>query len=212
MILVYIDNSEGQVKKASYEAAGYGVALAEKMGSEAVGVCVGNVADDALNALGEYGLSRILNVKDENLNYFDSLVHAKAVTKAVESTGAEVVVLSHNYNGKALSARLSARLKAGLVAGAIELPDLNTGFLVKKSVFSGKAFANYELKTDKKVISVNPNAFGLHKKGGTATIEAFDAGISADDIKVKVLSVDKVPVRFLMLIGDHITNMLDKQV
>lgn len=192
MVLIYIDNSEGQVKKASYEAAGYGVALAEKMGTEAVGVCVGNVADDALSPLGEYGLSRILNVKDESLNYFDSKVHAKAVTKAVESTGAKVVVLSHNYNGKALSARLSARLKAGLVAGAIELPDLNTGFLVKKSVFSGKAFANYDLKTDKKVISVNPNAFGLHKKGGSATVEAFDAGISADDVQVKVLSVNKV--------------------
>jgi len=119
MILVYIDNSEGQIKKASYEVAGYGVALAEKMGTEAVGICVGNVADDALSALGEYGLSKILNVKNEQLNYFDSQIHTKAVAKAVESLGAEVVVLSHNYNGKALSARLSARLKAGLVAGAI---------------------------------------------------------------------------------------------
>lgn len=192
MVLVYIDNSEGQLKKASYEAAGYGVALAEQMGTDAVGVCVGNVADDVLSTLGEYGLSRILNVKNEGLNYFDSQIQTKAVAKAVEFLGAEVVVMSHNYNGKALSARLSARLKAGLVAGAIKLPDTNNGFLVKKSVFSGKAFANYALNTDKKVISVNPNAFGLHKKGGTATIETFDAGISGEEAKVKVLSVDKV--------------------
>jgi len=39
---------------------------------------------------------------------------------------------------------------------------------------------------------VNPNAFGLHKKGGAATVETFDAGINGEEAKVKVLSVEKV--------------------
>jgi len=191
MILIYIDNSEGQVKKASLEAASYGVALAKQMGKSATGICVGNVADDALQILGEYGLEKILNVKADYLNNFDSGSHTKAIAKAVAHTGAEVVVLSHNYNGKALSARLSANLKAGLVAGATELPNTEGGFTIKKSVFSGKAFANFSINTDKKIVSINPNAFGLHKNDVTLSVEAFDAGLSDADVKVKVISVEK---------------------
>jgi len=191
MILIYIDNSEGKVKKASLEAVSYGLALAKQSGKDAVGICVGNVADDALQILGEYGLEKVLNVKADYLNGFDSGAYTKAVAKAAEQTNAEVIVLSHNYNGKALSARLSAKLKAGLIAGATELPNTDGGFTVKKSVFSGKAFANFSINTNQKIVSINPNAFGLHKNEASLTIEAFDAGISEADVKVKVISVEK---------------------
>jgi len=191
MILIYIDNSEGKVKKASLEAVSYGLALAKQMGKNATGICVGNVVDDALQILGEYGLEKVLNVKAEYLNNFDSGANTKAISKAVSHTNADVVVLSHNYNGKALSARLSANLKAGLIAGATELPSTDGGFTIKKSVFSGKAFANFSVNTDKKIISINPNAFGLHKNEANLTVEAFDAGLTEADVKVKVLSVEK---------------------
>jgi len=191
-VLVYIDNSEGQIKKASFEAASYGAALAEKMGKDAIGICVGNVDDAQLSALGANGLSKILNVKDERLSNFESGVTTKIVATAAEQVGAEVVVISHNYNGKALSSRLSARMKAGLIAGATELPNIDNGFSIQKSVFSGKANAHYVINTDKKIISVNPNSFGVKKANGTAAVEAFAAEINDADLKVKVVSVNKV--------------------
>jgi electron transfer flavoprotein alpha subunit len=93
-------------------------------------------------------------------------------------------------DGKAIAPRLSARLKAGLVAGAISLPDTANGFVVKKNVFSGKAFANVTVKTDIKIISVNPNAFQVKETGGNA--EVVEAKITVDAPKVKVKSVNKV--------------------
>lgn len=191
-VLVYIDNSEGQIKKASFEAVSYGAAIAQKMGKDAIGICVGNVDDAQLTALGANGLSKVLNVKDERLSNFESGVTTKIVAAAVEQTGAEVIVVSHNYNGKALSSRLSARMKAGLIAGATELPNIEDGFSIQKSVFSGKANAHYVINTDKKIISLNPNSFGVTKGDGTATVEAFAAEINDADLKVKVVSVNKV--------------------
>ncbi len=49
-------------------------------------------------------------------------------------------------DGRAIAPRLSARLKAGLVSGAVSLPDISNGFVVKKNVFSGKAFANVAIQ------------------------------------------------------------------
>jgi len=191
-VLVYIDSSEGQIKKASFEAASYGSALAQKMGKDAIGICVGNVDDAQLSALGANGLTKVLNAKDERLNHFESSIVTKLVAAAAEQTGADVVVISHNYNGKALSSRLSARMKAGLIAGATELPNIDNDFSISKSVFSGKATAHYVINTDKKIISVNPNAFGVTKGEGSATVEAFAAEINDVDLKVKVVSVNKV--------------------
>jgi electron transfer flavoprotein alpha subunit len=70
-------------------------------------------------------------------------------------------VFSHNQTGKAVSARVAARLKAGIVSGASALPDTSNGFVVRKTVFSGKAFANVSINSPIKVISLNPTATKL---------------------------------------------------
>jgi electron transfer flavoprotein alpha subunit len=108
----------------------------------------------------------------------------------VEASGATVVVFSNNTDGKAIAPRLSARLKAGLVAGAIALPDTSSGFVVKKSVFSGKAFANIAVNTPIKIISLNPNSYPVKAGEGSAEVVALDAAI--DTPKIKITAVNKV--------------------
>ncbi len=92
-------------------------------------------------------------------------------------------------DGKAIAPRLSARLKAGLVSGAVALPDTSNGFVVKKNVFSGKAFANISVSTPVKIISLNANAYKISEGSGTAEVAAFSATVDAP--KVKVTSTSK---------------------
>jgi electron transfer flavoprotein alpha subunit len=76
------------------------------------------------------------------LNHFDSQVFANVLAQVAETTGSKLIVFSNNVDGKAVAPRLSARLKAALVSGAVALPEISEGFVVRKNVFSGKAFAN----------------------------------------------------------------------
>ena len=188
-VLVFINHANGSVKKASLEAVSYAKALADKMGGkDVVGLALGDINSAALADLGNYGASKVLHVADSLFNNFDATAYTKALAEAAQATAAEVVVLMHNSTGKSIAPRLSVRLKAGLVAGAIELPNLNGGFVVRKSVVSGKGFANYSIDTATKIISVNPNAFAAIKNGGgDASVEAFSSSVSAADFKVKVL-------------------------
>ena len=82
-----------------------------------------------------------------------------SLPSVADSSGATVIVLSHTNTGRAIAPGLSARLKAGLVTGATALPDTSNGFLVKKNVFSGKAFCTVSIKTAIKIISLNPNVY-----------------------------------------------------
>jgi electron transfer flavoprotein alpha subunit len=188
-VLIFIDQSEGHVKKASLEALSYGAAVAAQLGTTAEGVALGATSDD-LAALGKYGVKKIHHIKNDILNHFDAQVYTKVIAQAVTASGATVVVFSNNTDGKAIAPRLSARLKAGLVAGAVALPDTSSGFDVKKNVFSGKAFAHISLTTAVKIIALNPNSYQVKTGEGTAEVVALDATV--DTPKVKVTSVNKV--------------------
>lgn len=188
-ILVFIDQAEGQIKKSSYEVASYGAKIAEMTGGEAVGIILGSSNED-LSSLGKYGLKKILWDKNPALDQVDSENYTKAIAAAVEMVNAEVVVFSNNFNGKAIAPRLSVKLKAGLVSGANALPETSNGFVIRKNVFSGKAFANVAIKTSKKIISLNANAYKANVSEGSASVEEVNLNASASKITVK--EVNKV--------------------
>jgi len=150
---------------------------------------LGSVNDD-LTALGKYGLKKIHTVKNEALNNFDDEVFTYIIAEAAKNTGANVIVFSNNFNGKSIAPRLSVRLKAGLVSGAVALPETTDGFVVKKSVFSGKAFANVSIKTDIKIISLNANSYKIIESAGSA--EVAELQVEIPQAKVKIKEVKKV--------------------
>jgi len=188
-VLVFIDQSEGHIKKSSFEAANYGAKVAAQSGIAAEGIVFGNVTDD-LASLGKYGLKKVYTVKNDTLDHLDAQVFCNIMAQAVTATGATVVVFSNNLNGKSIAPRLSAKLKAGLVSGAIALPDISNGFVVKKNVFSGKAFANIAVSTAVKIIALSPNSFNITTADGIAEVTAFSATVDAP--KVTVTAVNKI--------------------
>jgi electron transfer flavoprotein alpha subunit len=188
-VLIFLDQSDNAIKKTTPEVMSYGARLAAQLGTTAEGVLLGTIGED-IASLGKYGVTKIHHVPDAALNHPDGQVYTKIIAKIAEAIGAKVIIFSNNLHGKAIAPRLSARLKAGLVAGAIALPDTSGGFTVKKTVFSGKAFANVSVNTDMKIISVNPNSFQADAAGGTAEVVPFS--IVADAPKTKVISVNKI--------------------
>ena len=186
-VLIFIDHSEGHVKKTSLEALSYGAKVAEQLGTTAEGILLGTLSNDSdLSALGKYGVKKIHQAASDGLNHLDAQIFAKIVSEVVVATGATVLIFSNNLSGKAIAPRVAARLKGGLVAGAVALPDTSNGFVVKKNVFSGKAFANIGLSTPIKVISLNPNSYAV--KAGEGTAEIVNLSIPSDAPKVKVVS------------------------
>jgi electron transfer flavoprotein alpha subunit len=188
-VLIFIDHADGHIKKASYEVLTYGADLAKQLGVAAEGLLLGSVSDD-LTALGKYGISKVHQVNNDALNHLDAQVYAKVIAEATTTAGADVIVFSHNQTGKAVAPRVAAGLKAGIAAGAVALPDTANGFTVKKSVFSGKAFANVSITSAIKIVSLNPNSYKTVAGEGTAVIDQLN--IAVPESKIKITSVNKV--------------------
>lgn len=187
-VLIFIDIADGHVKKSSLEALTYGAKVAEQLGTTSEGVVLGSVTDD-LSALGKYGVKKIHQVAGDSLNHLDAQLYTKVIAQVATASAAKVIVFSNNVTGKSIAPRLSVRLKAGLISGAVALPDTSNGFVVRKNVFSGKAFANISVNTDVKIIALSPNAYQTIATDGTAEVATFNATV--DTPKVKVTSITK---------------------
>ena len=189
MVLVFLDQADGHIKKSSFEAANYAAKVASLTGKTAEAVLLGTVTDD-LASLGKYGIKKVNTVANATLNNLDAQVFCKIIAEVAGKTAADVIVFSNNTAGKAIAPRLSVRLKAGLVSGAVALPDMGNGFVVKKTVFSGKAFANIGVTTAIKIIALNPNSFNIEM--GDAVAEVAPIDVIIDAVKVEVKAVNKV--------------------
>jgi electron transfer flavoprotein alpha subunit len=188
MVLVYIDHQDNQIKKSTLEAISYGAAVAAQLGTEVHGLLLGTVTED-LSTLGQYNLKNIYQISDASLSNFDAQVFVKTIAAAATKVGATTLIFSHNQTGKAVCAGVSALLKAGLVSGAIALPKTDAGFVVKKSVFSGKAFANVSISTAVKIIAISPNSYKI--EGGasaTVTITPLDIPVTAGHVKITAVN------------------------
>jgi electron transfer flavoprotein alpha subunit len=185
MVLVFVENNNGQFKKASFEAIQY----ASKINENVTAIVLGEAQN--LEILGNYGAKKVLHCNDQRLNNFDAKAFSNAVIQAAEKENAEVIIFSNSVTSKAVAPQVAAKLKAGLVVGAIELPKTEIGFTVKKNVFAGKAFATVSILTPKKVIALTPNSFPISKTENTSSVENFNVTFSEKDFSVKVKAVNK---------------------
>jgi electron transfer flavoprotein alpha subunit len=82
-------------------------------------------------------------------------------------------------------------MEAGYVPNVIELPSSTAPFKIKSNVFSNKAFARSEITTEKKLIGLAKNAFGIIENETSSIQENFSPVISGDNLHTKVTSVEK---------------------
>ncbi|GGG92706.1 electron transfer flavoprotein subunit alpha [Parapedobacter pyrenivorans] len=189
-VLVYAESTDGKFKKSVFEVVSYAKAIADAVGTSVTAISIGNVAAADLASLGNYGASTVLHVASEQLKQFVNQAYASVIAAAAQHSGADLVVISNSFSGKGLAPRVAAKLEAGLADGAVELPQINGGAMtVKKTAFSGKAFAITELTSAKKVVALNPNAFEVRETGGSAQVEAFSPDIPATDLTTVIQDI-----------------------
>jgi len=197
-VLAFTENWDGKFKKISYELVSYAHQLASQMGTHVVALSIGNVSDDELKKLGHFGASKIVKVEDSRLNVLINKAFATIIAEVAEKESADVVVLSHNYTGKALAPRVAVRLKAGVASGVNALPDSLDPFVVKKSVFTGKAIGHITIHSPKKVLTLFPNSVETHEADMNAVIEACQHQLTDAHFATKVLDVKKVTDKVIL--------------
>lgn len=188
MVLVFVETENCKVRKAALEAVYYGYLTAQKLGTSCQALLLGN-AEDA-TALGLYGATLVHQSDSISFNFFDNQVYSAAIAQAAKKLEASVVILSHSSNGKSLIGNIAYLLDAGSVSAAVDIPETDKGFSVRKGVYSSKALVNIEINTAIKVVSVLGNSLQISVVGSNAEVQPIALDVLQPGIKV--LSVDKL--------------------
>jgi len=168
------------------------------VGTTVTAISIGKVSEDALKSLGNYGANKILNLADEKYNSLDNKAVSSAVSLAAKEEDAKVVLFAQTNLGKAIAPRVSIKLNAGLVSGVTALPVSYDPFIVKKKVFTGKAFANVKFDTDVKVITLSQNSYELVETENNVVIEAFNPMVDDSYFTTTVMETNKVTGKVLL--------------
>jgi electron transfer flavoprotein alpha subunit len=205
-ILVYIEQAEGAIKKTSLEAVSYARALADSEGTGVTAVALGTIDSGQLAKVGSAGADSVLHVNNEKLNSGVIQAHANAVAQAFKKVDAKTLVLAKSSLGDAVAARLAIKLNAGLVSNVTDLPDTTSGYKVKRSIYTGKAFAETTITTENKILAVKKNAVDLKIDGGDANVENFEVELSDADFSAKITSTDQATGDILLPEADIVVS------
>ncbi|MBO3696896.1 electron transfer flavoprotein subunit alpha/FixB family protein [Roseivirga sp. E12] len=200
-VLVFIETEDGKIKKSSREAISYGAAL-----GDVTALALGTVNADELATAGQNGASKVLHVADERLNAGLIQPYAAAIAAAASEAGADVIVTAKSSLADAVVGRVSMKLGASLVSNVVSLPDTSNGFQVKRSIYTGKAFANVNMTTDKKVLAIKKNAVEIKEDGGAASVEAFSVSLDDSLFGTKITSTEKAEGDVLLPEADIVVS------
>jgi electron transfer flavoprotein alpha subunit len=193
-VLVFVESAEGKIKKTSLEAVAYAHAMAQGV----TAIALGNVEKSELESLGKIGAQKVLHADDAKLNEGIIQVYASVLTKALQDEGADVLVLANSSLGTPVAARVAARIGASLASNVVEVPNTSSGFTVKRSIYTGKAFMHVELKNQKKVIGIRKNAAVVKEVGSSVQVTPYATALSDADFSVKIISSEKATGEVLL--------------
>lgn len=185
--LVFVEVAEGKIRKSSLEAVCY----AEAMGGSVTAIVLGSADAAEVQSLGKYGATKVLHAADSKLDKGIIQVYASVLTKAMQDESADVLVLANSSLSTPVAAKVAVKAGASFASNVVDLPNTSSGFVVKRSIYTGKAFSIVELKNAKKVIVIKKNAAEIKESGGTAEVVNYAVTLSEADFNTTILSSEK---------------------
>lgn len=192
-ILTIAEQRDGSLKKISLEVLAIARELADASGGSVASVVIGAGVAGLAETLGHHGADKVFVAEDDALSLYSTEGYAQAVVKAVEASGADVVLGGHTAMGRDVAARVAGQLDTGMATDctAVENGDR---LVFTRPVYSGKAYEQVSIpEANPQMATIRPNTYKPldADSGRSAESVSVDLGLDAGSLKSKVTEVRK---------------------
>ena len=202
-VLVFADNSEGIFKKTACEVVSYGKQVAKQSNTNLVVLTI-NAEDVSL--LSSYGADKIIKINDGKLSAFSAKGYASCIQQVADSENANIIIVDSSNDGLYLAPLLAVKLKAGYAANTVSLPVSLDPFSVKRKAFSSKGFNFSQLNTERKLIGLAKNSFGLVEESVESDVSNFSPQFIDSDFSIKSVSIEKTTGKVTIADADIVVS------
>jgi len=174
--LVFIEQREGKIRKASLEA----LSLARRLsGGPVAAVLPGKGVTALAKDLGPYGAGVVYVADREELALYGNKGYVGALDAAAAKEAPDAVLIAATAMGKDVAPRFAARRDVSVLADVMELRLEGERLVGSRPVYSGKARAEVDCGAAKlQVATTRPNVFPAEARAAAPAprVEALDLG------------------------------------
>jgi len=187
MILVYIEEREGKVKKYSLEALSEAKRRADELKTDTCAVLLGHDIEGLAAELFPYGASKVYILDNPLLGRYSPSGFTVALASLIEETAPHAVFFAASSLGRDLAPRLAGRLGVGLASDCIKIEVEADKIQVVRPIFAGKILATLSFRSSPVMATLRPNIFPLMESTqGSGEVVRKDVVAGEDDIKDQV--------------------------
>lgn len=195
-IFVFVEQRDGQVLHVGLELLGEATRLLSRPDQRVVGILLGCGQDNLAEELLSHGADEVLSVNSPYLAEYSTEPYTKAMNHIIREYAPDIVLFGATSTGRDLAPRVAGRVHTGLTADCTSLAiDEETKLLLMtRPAFGGNIMATIVCAEYRpQMATVRPGIMlALEKKENPkGKITAVDVPLSAEDMTVEVLSVEK---------------------
>ncbi|MFH1226576.1 MAG: electron transfer flavoprotein subunit alpha/FixB family protein [Planctomycetota bacterium] len=182
-ILVFIEVSNGAIKKLSLEAVSEAKRQADKIQSEVIGLLVGYQIEGLAKGVGAYGASKVFVVDGKDFQAYTTAAYTKALNQAITKVNPLAVFMSATPVGKDLGGSVASAFQSSAAQDCIGI-SYEGNFIVRRPVYAGKAIVTIKINKSPAVITLRPKMFPASAgpdDSKSPVVEKLDVALGADD-------------------------------
>ena len=190
-VWIVAEQRDGILRKVSFEIAGAARKLADELGEEVCAVLVGSGVEGLAQVLGKYGVDNIFVADDAVFEDYTTDAYSAAVAKLVKENDVSILLLASSVQGKDLSSRLVGKLATGMASDCTDIKILDGKMVAERPMYAGKIFAEVVVDSYPQMAALRPNVFATVENAKAGEVVKFDAGITVDELKTRVLETQE---------------------
>jgi electron transfer flavoprotein alpha subunit len=183
-IFVVLEERDGKVSRASWEALAAGQHLAGKSNEPVTAVVLGANTDATAAEAAAKAVARVIRIGHALLEHYTPDAYVAALHRLIQRENPAQVVFPHTYQVRDFAPALAARLGQVLISDVVAIGD---GPVFTRQLMQGRLIGNYRHQGNGPcLISVQAGAFRADAvQGGSAEIADFEPQIDESAIRTK---------------------------
>jgi len=192
-VWVFIEQTEGEVAKVSWELLGKGRELADTLSVSLSAVVLGENVEALCTEAFAYGADKAYLIDAPVFRHYRTESYLKALCQLIAKYKPEIILMGATGLGRDLAGAVATEVKTGLTADCTGLSiDAKRNLMQTRPAFGGNIMAT--IMCDKfrpQMATVRPHVMPMSEKqpGRAGTISRETCSISEDHILVKVLEI-----------------------
>ncbi len=190
-VWIFLEQRGGVLRDVSTQLIGEGRRIADILGSELVGVLLGNDASHMAQEGIEYGLDKVVLAEHEYLESYTPRPYTKVLASLIKKHKPEIVFFGASKNGRDLGGRLHAVIHTGLAADCVAFDVTKESNLdMIRPAFGGKSLAHILSKKHRpQMASVRSNVFKVppRQKGRKGEVVKEEVELDPEDVDTRVV-------------------------